>query len=230
MTLLKSIGLQFLFLFCCCFCEAQHDVSKLDKFITKKMEQSERIGLQAAFISNGELTWFNSYGEKVDQTESMVNDSTVFMVASISKPVTALAIMKLYDDGRLELDDDINKYLPFKVNNPNFPNTAITIRMLLSHASSIRDDWNVLEKGYTIDEGGDSQIGFDEYLRSYLVPGGKYYNAEQNFYKSAPGTALRYNNVAFSILAYITEQITSKKFNIFMKEEVFIPLKMNNTF
>ena len=77
--------------------------------------------MQAAYISDGELTWAGSYGVLTFQTSDKVNDSTLFMIASTSKPVTALALMKLYDQGKLKLDDDINIYLPFEVRNPNFP-------------------------------------------------------------------------------------------------------------
>src|SRR5210317_540402 len=131
--------------------QAQTDNPKLDKFLLKKMKKSGRIGMQAAYITNGELAWIGSYGIKTYQTDDEVNDSTLFMTASISKPVTALAMMKLFDDGKVDLDDEINDYLPFEIYNPNFPNDEITIRMLLSHVSSIRDNWEKLEIGYTID-------------------------------------------------------------------------------
>jgi CubicO group peptidase (beta-lactamase class C family) len=160
---------------------AQSDNPKLDKFLTKKMKKSGRIGMQAAYISGGELTWVGSYGIKTFQTEDKVNDSTLFMTASISKPVTALALMKLYDQGKLALDEDINTYLPFDVRNPNFPDDKITFRMLLSHVASIRDNWDMLEKGYTIDQGGDSQMSLEDFLKSYLLEGGEYYNIEKNF-------------------------------------------------
>jgi CubicO group peptidase (beta-lactamase class C family) len=93
--------------------QAQTDNPKLDKFLLKKMKKSGRIGMQAAYIANGELAWIGSYGIKTYQTDDEVNDSTLFMTASISKPVTALAMMKLYDDGKVDLDDEINDYLRF---------------------------------------------------------------------------------------------------------------------
>src|SRR6056300_482141 len=104
--LIASIGLN-----------AQSENADLDHYLLKKMEKSGRIGMQAAYISNGELCWTGSYGVKTFQTNDKVNDSTLFMTASISKPVTALALMKLYDQGKLNLDDDINDYLPFEVSN-----------------------------------------------------------------------------------------------------------------
>lgn len=209
---------------------AQSGNPELDQFLLKKMRKAGRIGMQAAYISDGELAWTGHYGIKTYQTNDQVNDSTLFMVASISKPVTALAVMKLYDEGKLDLDDHINDYLPFEVKNPNYPEIEITLRMLLSHVSSIRDHWPVLELGYTIDSGGDSPISLEEYIRSYLVPGGTYYNPEVNFYTSAPGTQYRYSNVGYALLGYLAERVSGKPFYAFMAEEIFRPLQMNNTY
>ena len=209
---------------------AQTNNPKLDKFLIKKMEKSDRIGMQAAYISNGELTWVGSYGVKTFQTNDKVNDSTLFMIASSSKPVTALALMKLYDQGKLGLDDDINSYLPFGVRNPNFPNVKITFRMLLSHVASFRDNWDVLEIGYTIDHGGDSPISLEDFIKSYLLEGGEYYDREKNFLLTAPGEHERYSNVGYNLIALLVEHISGKPFNIYMAEEVFTPLNMHNTY
>ena len=209
---------------------AQSEDPELDRFLLKKMKNSGRIGMQAAYISEGELTWVGSYGVKTFQTDDRVNDSTLFMTASISKPVTALALMKLYDQGRVDLDDDINLYLPFRVRNPNFPEDTITIRMLLGHVSSIRDNWSMLEPGYTIDQGGDSPMSLEDFLKSYLLEGGMYYSREKNFYPVAPGIQEKYSNVGFDLIGYLVERISGRPFNEYMAEEVFSPLNMHNTY
>jgi CubicO group peptidase (beta-lactamase class C family) len=152
------------------------------------------------------------------------------MIASTSKPVTALALMKLYDQGKLKLDQDINDHLPFDVRNPNFPDEKITFRMLLSHVSSIRDHWPTLEIGYTIDDGGDSPVSLEDNLRSYLVKGGEYYDEKNNFYVSTPGSQQRYSNVGYDLIGYLVQRISGRPFNEYMTEEIFVPLKMNNTY
>jgi CubicO group peptidase (beta-lactamase class C family) len=194
------------------------------------MKKSGRIGMQAAYIAEGELIWVGSYGVKTFQTEDMINDSTLFMIASISKPVTALALMKLYDQGKLKLDEDINDYLPFDVRNPNFPEDKITFRMLLSHVASFRDNWEMLELGYTIDQGGDSPMSLEDFIKSYLLEGGEYYDREKNFLLEAPGKHERYSNVGYNLIAYLVEKISRKPFNEYMVEEVFRPLNMQNTY
>jgi len=209
---------------------AQNPNPELDQFLLQRMKKTDRIGMQAAYISDGELRWTGAYGDLTYQTSDRVNDSTLFMVASISKPVTALAMMKLYDDGRVDLDENINAYLPFEVRNHKYADSAITVRMLLSHVSSIRDHWPVLEIGYTIDHGGDSPITLEEFLRTYLVPGGKYYDPEHNFYDAVPSTEYHYSNVGYSLLGYLVECISGRPFNEYMAEEIFKPLGMHNTY
>jgi CubicO group peptidase (beta-lactamase class C family) len=209
---------------------AQSGNPELDSFLEKKMKRSDRIGMQAAYISDGELTWTGSYGVKTFQTTDRVNDSTLFMTASISKPVTALALMKLYDQGKIELDKDINNYLPFNISNPNYPEDAITLRMLLCHVSSIRDNWAMLEPLYTLPEGGDSPLSLEDFLKGYLLKGGAYYDSTQNFYQTKPLTEEHYSNTGYALIGYLVEMIAGKPFNLFMAEEVFKPLHMHNTY
>ncbi len=230
---MKHLAIYFsilLFILSASALKAQSDNPDLDKYFTRKMKGADRIGMQAAYIANGQLAWVGSYGLKTYETEDAVNDSTLFMVASISKPVTALAMMKLYDEGKVSLDDDINKYLPFCVRNPHYPDHEITVRMLLTHVSSIHDNWSVLEPLYTLGKGGgDSPMGLGEFLQKFLVPEGEFYDSAKNFYHTPPLTQERYSNVGFALVGYLVEQIAGRPFNEYMNEEVFAPLGMHNT-
>ena len=114
---MKITFLTTLYLICMGSVYAQ---SQLDNFFIRKMKKADRIGMQVAYIAEGELQWAGSYGLKEYQTTEKVNDSTLFMIASTSKPVTALALMKLYDEGKVSLDEEVNKFLPFTLANPNF--------------------------------------------------------------------------------------------------------------
>ena len=95
-----------------CFCTIALSQSntKLDKYFNKKMKRANIIGMQVGYINDGN-EWNRSYGVKSYRTQKRVNDSTLFMIASCSKPVTALAVLKLYDQGKIDLDDNINNYL-----------------------------------------------------------------------------------------------------------------------
>jgi CubicO group peptidase (beta-lactamase class C family) len=196
----------------------------LNSFIKQEMESRRIPGLSASIIKNGEIIWLNSFGYANITTRTKVSDETIFMVASISKPVVATAIMQLYEKQQLDLDDNINDYLPFQVINPNYPNEHITFRMLLAHTSGMNDD----DGDEVYSWGKDSPIALGDFLRSFFVPGGEHYSVE-NFHKSRPGTYWDYSNVSFALLGYLVENITGKPFNEYCKENIFIPLGMTST-
>ncbi|MGA1876420.1 MAG: serine hydrolase domain-containing protein, partial [bacterium] len=123
--------------------------------------------------------------------------------------------------------EDINTYLPFRIVNPKFSHHPITCRMLLTHTSSIRDHWKVLESLYVWDD--DSSISLGQFLESYLRPGGVHYHAAYNFSGSEPGTAFHYSNVGAALAAYLVEAVTGIPFDIYCSLEIFEPLGMKET-
>jgi CubicO group peptidase (beta-lactamase class C family) len=206
-------------------------LENIDDYFSQKFKDSGFTGLQAASIKDGEISWSGNFGFKNINTDDAINDSTVFMIASCSKPVTALGIMKLYDQGRIGLDDDINDYLPYTISNPNHPDKVITVRMLLTHTSSLMDNWDILTPLYTLNSGGgDSPIPLEQFVKSYFIPEGKHYDPERNFADYEPGGNIAYCNMGYAIAGVLIEKITGNPFPVFMKEEVFTPLGMYNTY
>jgi CubicO group peptidase (beta-lactamase class C family) len=173
-----------------------------------------------ASISQGELVWRGSFGVKEYNTTDAINDSTLFMMASCSKPVTALGIMKLYDQGKLNLDDAIAGYLPFRISNPHYPEEKITFRMLLAHTSSLRDNWVVYDSLYTLPEGGDSPLELLTFIIDYFTEGGQYYSATDNFADEQPGSSYDYCNMGYALLGVLIEQISGLSFSQYMREEI----------
>jgi CubicO group peptidase (beta-lactamase class C family) len=203
---------------------------KLDRYFLWKMKKADIAGLQVTFVSEGQSHWIGSYGYQDYESKLRVNDSTLFMIASCSKPVTALGALKLYEDGRLDLDEDINSYLPFKIRNPNFPNVVVTPRMLMAHMSSFKDNTKIMNSLYTHDTGGDSPISLEFFIKNYFTKGGKYYNSETNFFKTKPTTEKTYCNAGYALLGYIIQSIAEQPFNEFIKEKIFEPLEMNSSY
>jgi CubicO group peptidase (beta-lactamase class C family) len=196
----------------------------LNSFIKQEKESEDIPGLSASIIKDDEIIWLNSFGYADIAGRIKVSEQTIFMVASISKLVVATAIMQLYERQQLDLDDNINDYLPFQVINPNYPNKHITFRMLLAHTSSINDnDYEVYSWGK------DSPVALGDFLRSYFVPGGEHYSEAENFYKRKPGTYYDYSNVGFALLGYLVENISGKSFDEYCRENIFIPLGMTST-
>jgi len=100
----------------------------------------------------------------------------------------------------------------------------ITFRQLLTHTSSIRDNWNVLGLLYVE---GDSPIPLGTFLEDYLTPDGAWYNASGNFLTSAPGTIADYSNVGATLAGYLVESITGTPFDEYCEQSLFAPLQMD---
>ena len=200
--------------------------SSIDSTIVEIMESNHIPGLTACIVRDGQITWKNAYGYANFQQNQMVKDSTLFSLASVSKTVVAVAVMQLWEQGLLELDDPINDHLPFPITNPNFPNDTITIHMLLTHTSSLNDNWGVLN---SVIVQGDSPIPLGEFLYEYFTPGGTYYNQNLNFNLWAPGSEYDYCNVAVCVAAYLVEVISGIPFDQYCDNLIFEPLNMKET-
>jgi CubicO group peptidase (beta-lactamase class C family) len=129
------------------------------------------------------------------------------------------------EEGKISLDADINDYLPITVRNPHHPELSITLFQLLTHTSSIADG-----KSYaTSYSDGDPLISLEDWITGYLVPGGPYYNASQNFSRSEPGSQHDYSNVGYGLIGYLVEQISGMPFHLYCRQNILAPLGMNNS-
>ena len=123
---------------------SQYSIGKLRKVeaeVKEIMDELHVIGLSVAVVNKGEIVYKKSFGNKsIDSSNSakkeMLCDEHIFRIASISKTFVATAILQLVENGKLNLNDNVNHFLDFKISNPNYPYIPITIKMLLSHVSS----------------------------------------------------------------------------------------------
>jgi len=205
---------------------AADPASELDGFVEKGLAASGAPGLALGLVKGGRLAYAKGYGLANAEEKRAATPDTLFLLASVSKPVVAVAALQLVEAGKLDLDADINTYLPFPVRVPCAPTAPISTRMLLSHASSIKDNWTVLKGLYTE---GDSPLPLGEYLKDYLVPGGKYYSRARNFLDAPPGTFSDYANEGVALAAYVVEVLAREPFDRYCVRSVFQPLGMKST-
>jgi len=204
----------------------QQALETLDANIIEVMSNTHIPGVAACAVKDGEIQWMKTYGyADMDLNVSVTND-TLFMLGSVSKIVTGLAFMQLFEDGLVGLDDNISDYLPFEVVHPQHPNYTITPRMLLSHVSGIRDNW--LELGPLETSGSDSPISLEDFTRGYLLTNGTYYQTS-NYNSAEPGTVYEYTNVGSTLIAYLVEVISNETFEDYCQENIFVPLGMTET-
>ncbi len=189
-------------------------------YMERKMAELNLVGAGIGILHPDGTTWIKGFGMANLERGIPASGDTVAMWASCSKVVTGAAAMKVLQSKRIPLDASVNPYLPFPVENPNFPQAAITFRMLLTHTSSLLYD---VRTGQTLYASGDPTMPLGEFLREYLVPGGRYYKLT-NYSTAAPGSAWVYSNINASLLAYLVERITRMSFPEYSRKALFQPL------
>ena len=199
-----------------------------DKYITLLMKIGHKPSISACIIKKDTVVWSNSYGYYDLENELPATKDTLYLQASVSKTITATALMQLYDKGLFELDDDINKYLPFEFRNPNHPDIPITIEMLLSHRSSLADDnlyWLCLSY---LPGDPDCEEWPMPWFENYFTPDGSAFSSS-TWSKDKPGEKYYYANAGFSLIGYLVEILSGQDFNEYCKEHIFQPLEMYNS-
>lgn len=201
----------------------RNTMDSIDRFIEKKMKDSGIVGLAAAIIVHNKLVWTKGYGYADKKNKKPFTINTLMNIGSTAKNFTGVCLMHAIEENKVSLDEDINKYLPFKVVNPYFPDEKITIRDIATHTSSLADRYPFYEDTYSYTGGPDEELG--AFLKNYFDPNGKYYSKE-NFLNKKPGSYYEYSNIPAALAGYIVELVTGKKLQEYGKEIIFKPLKM----
>jgi len=212
-------------------CGRRRDAAGLDEFIAGMLEKDRAPGFSAAVVVGERLIWSGGYGlADVHGGIEMLPDS-IQNIGSISKTVTATAVMQLWEEGRFGLDDDVGDFLPYPIRNPRFPDTPITFRQLLAHRSAIKDG-SAYGESYAC---GDPAVSLAAWIEGYFTPGGDYHDPEENFHAWEPGTVnppprpRAYSNVGYGVLGVLVEHIADQPFNDFCDQRIFTPLGMEET-
>jgi len=195
----------------------------LDVTIRDLMVAGKLPGLSAAIVRGGDVVWSGTWGWANIERRRRVGTDTLFMLASVSKTVVATAVLQAIEDDLFGLDDDVNEILPFRVRNPVRPDVPITVRQLMTHTSSIRDNWTLLIDSYVQ---GDATMELGRFLRRYLAPNGADL-APNNYYAFGPGRSYRYANVGASVAAYLVEAASGIGFDTWCERRIFAPLGMD---
>ena len=192
-------------------CVGQTIEQKYDKMLTELFPQNAPGGT-ALVSKNGRVVYKKAFGKADLEWDIDMKTDHVFMIGSISKQITACAILKLAAQGKLSLSDSINKHLG---DFPAYANT-VTIEHLLTHTSGIVTDNSV--KTY------DAKAWVQDFTPAQLID--LFKNEPIRF---AAGERYEYNNVGYMILAYIVEKVSGKSFAEYLRETFFLQLGMKNS-
>lgn len=177
---------------------------KAESAISGIMQQQQVMGLSVAVVKNGKISYTHSFGLKNAETNAPLTDDCIFRIASISKSFSATSIMQLVEKKKVALEEDVSKLVGFKIRNPKFPETVITLRMILSHRSSIND-----KEGYfTLD----------------AINPDKNPNWANCYNDYEPGTGYQYCNLNYNMTGTIIEKISGERFDQYVKKHILDPL------
>ena len=201
------------------------DETELFNFIESIMATHFIPGLSISIAKGGNIVWNNHFGYANINENTVVDENTMFILSSASKTITATALMHLFQQDLFMLNDDVADYLPFDVNHPDYPEVPITFKMLLSHTSGIKDNWNFMPY-----YNGDSPLELDYYLNQYFTPGGDFYDSDLNFTDYTPGTSFSYSNNGVALIGLLVEEISGQSFDEYCIENIFDPLGMDDAY
>jgi len=215
----------------CCLSVSSFFVSANDIDIERESNELMKSGIAGfsmAIVDEDGLIMSKGYGFADVVNNIPMSDNTIQNIGSISKTITGAAAMLLVEQGKLDLDKDINSYLPFSVKHPAFLQRPITTRQLLTHTSSILDRDSVYNGDLSYHYGGDNPVKLGDFLKEYFTPKEAIYSVE-NFASYAPGTQRKYSNIAYGLVGHIVENISIMSFNEFTKKHIFDRVGMNST-
>jgi len=194
---------------------------EIDGFNIKERMQHYHIpGVSIAFLNGGEIVWAKGYGFASADSSRLVDESTLFQAASISKPVAALAALALVEEGKIGLDEDVNRYLKgWQVEENKFTREEkVTLRRILSHSA-----------GFTVH--GFGGYAFDDEVPTtvQVLNGEEPANSGRIYPDAAPGARYSYSGGGYTVMQKMLTDITGKAFPELMEEAVLSIIGMESS-
>lgn len=190
---------------------SQNINKKLDQYLTAYYINKDVPSISAGLMQNGKIIWLGVKGYSDIENKIPATKASVYRIASISKAITAVAIMQLSEQGKIYLDDDARKYIPY------FPakKWKFTIRQLLNHTSGVRNYKST---------GEFESKEFFQSTREAI----NYLSKDDLSYE--PGSRFSYTTLGYNLLAAIIENVSGMSFSEYLKKNIFEPSDMKSTF
>jgi len=181
------------------------------RYITQGISAKKAPSVALAVLKEGKVIWAEGFGLADRKANRKATADSVYLLASVSKPMAATGLMRLVDDGKIDLDAPANRYLPGpKLRAFHGSATDITVRKLANHTSGLPVHWSFFYNGVI-------PPSRDETIRQY------------GFAYKPPGERWEYCNLAFGILDYLTEVVAQQPWRTYMEQRVYDPLGMKHT-
>jgi len=196
----------------------QHTIfDPLEEYFIQYMDWYELPGLAVGLIKNGEIIYTNGFGIKCIERKENVTESSIFSTASVTKLFVGIAIMQLYEQKRIDLDESVSKYLSYFELDDKHSN-RITIRQLLSHTSGLPDDEG--EEFYSSWKNPEFD---DDALKRYVK------GLKTKSLNSIPGTEYHYSNIGYEILGCVIAEVTGISLEEYINTNILEPIGMHQS-
>lgn len=187
-------------------------VKKIDEYFTRRFKYNGFNGT-VLYAVDGNIEYSQAFGYGNLRKKDSLHVESSFQLASVSKPITALATLILVDNGKINLNDSIQTFFP------EFPYKGISIQMLLNHRSGLPNYMYFADSLWT-----DNQIPItNRDVLDLMVE-----HHPKRYYP--PNVRYNYSNTNYSLLALIVEEVSEMAFDLFVKTRIFLPLEMHNSF
>lgn len=194
-------------------------VAELETYLNQLTASGNPPGLSVVVVKDGEVVYKNAFGYADGPRNIKATPETVYHWWSMTKIPTAIAIMQLQEQGKIKLDDEVTKYLPwFEVTYPSGDSPAIAIRHLMQHTSGLPNPVPAMIGWVHYDDATPNQT---EVLKKYLP--------EFNNVKFEPGSKAIYGNLNYMVLGAVIEAVSGQTYEEYILENILAPLGMTQT-
>lgn len=214
----------------------------LIKNLQSAYEKNAIMGFSVAVVNEKGLVYEKGFGFSDLEQKKDYTPNSIQNIGSISKTLIGIALLKAQELGKLNINDPVNKYLPFKIFNPNHPEIPILIKHLAYHTSTIVDLDEVYGRSYVLTkkeipeneevldyfQKSEDHITVSKFLENALTQNGKWFS-KNTFSGEKPGEKYEYSNIGAALCALVIESATGQDYRDFTKENILKPLKMNHS-
>ncbi|MEL6561239.1 MAG: serine hydrolase domain-containing protein [Bacteroidota bacterium] len=204
--------------------ELEADHSSIDQYLQKFYNPNRTAGFAVAVFSADTIYFKKGYGYADVALKRPYTTNTQQYIASVSKTLIGISLLKAQELDILDLNTPINEYLPFEVSNPSYPDSEITLRHLATHTSSLDYNETVVESLYIADTLKNPSLS--PIMGAYFM-NRKMGDVTYGDYR--PGTKFNYSNIGASLAAYVIEIQSGMTFDQFTQKFIFERVGMNNS-
>ena len=195
-------------------CAQRLTPAQVEEKIRGYMDECKTVGMAVVMVKGDKVVYQKAFGYRDKDTREPLDINDIFRIASISKSFSGISILQLVEAGKMSLEDDVNDILGMKIRNPRYPDIPVTVKMLLSHTSSMKDGGGVdMYRDLTYVDESKTDI---KTIR------------EKAWLPYPPGKGYKYCNRGLNIIGLIIEKVSGERFDEYVLNHILKPIGVDN--